>query len=167
MVLLQAEVAADRDLVVGRADVEDLLVAEAGCVRLWRVACGHLYPDPGAIVVVWCYQVVAVLFCRRNDVEAALEDHDPFLRTLGRCGSRCTVMWTLRVPLVGTHSDSTSSWSRWEVRFLLLASSARVEFVTVLVPWQVLGPGGYRMNLEVVVLQCVECVDTLFVVQAQ
>jgi len=89
VVLLQAEVAADRDLVVGRADVEDLLVAEAGCVRLWRVACGHLYPDPGAIVVVWCYQVVAVLFCRRNDVEAALEDHDPFLRTLGRCGSRC------------------------------------------------------------------------------
>jgi hypothetical protein len=76
-------------------------------------------------------------------------------------------MWTLRVPLVGTHSDGTSSWSRWEVRFLLLASSARVEFVTVLVPWQVLGPGGYRMNLEVVVLQCVECVDALFVVQAQ
>ena len=30
VVLLQAEVAADRDLVVGRADVEDLLVAVVG-----------------------------------------------------------------------------------------------------------------------------------------
>jgi hypothetical protein len=73
----------------------------------------------------------------------------------------------LRVPLIGTHTDGSSGWSRWQVRFLLLTSSARVEFVTVLVPWQVLGSGRYRVDLEVVVLKCVECVDALLVVQAK
>jgi hypothetical protein len=76
------------------------------------------------------------------------------------------VMRPLRIPLVGTHADGSSGWSRWQVGFLLLTSSARVEFVTVLVSWQVLGPGWYRMNLEVVVLECVECVDAFLVVQA-
>jgi hypothetical protein len=87
--LLQAEVAVDRDLVVDQAGVEGLLVVEAGYARLWRVAYGRLDLGPGAIVAVCCCPVVAVLFCHRNDVEAALEDHDPCLRTSGRCGSRC------------------------------------------------------------------------------
>jgi hypothetical protein len=79
-----------RDLeVAGQGGVGDLLVAEAGYVRLWRVACGRLcYPGPGAIVVVCCCPLVAVLFCHRNDVEEALAYHAVFRRTLGRCGSR-------------------------------------------------------------------------------
>jgi len=78
-----------------------------------------------------------------------------------------TEMRPLRIPLIGTHTDGTSSWSRWQVRFLFLTSSARVEFVTVLVSWQVLGSGWYRVNLEIFVLQCVECVDAFLVVQTQ
>lgn len=88
MVLLQAEVAVDHDLVVDQADVGDLLVVEASCDHLWRVAYGRLYLGPDAIVVVWCCLAVAVLFCHRNDVEA-LEEYAPFLRTSDQCDSRC------------------------------------------------------------------------------
>jgi hypothetical protein len=90
VVLLRAEGVVVRDLVVvGQGGVGDLLVAEAGCVRLWWVACGRLCClCPGAIVVVCCCPLVAVLSCHRNDVEA-LAYHAVFRRTLDRCcGSR-------------------------------------------------------------------------------
>jgi hypothetical protein len=88
-VLLRAEGVVGRDLVVvGQADVEDLLAAEEGRGHLWQVACGRLcYPGPGAIVVVCCCLVAVVLFCHHNGLDA-LACHAPFLRTLGRCGSR-------------------------------------------------------------------------------
>lgn len=84
--LLQAEVAVDRDLVVGPADVGDLLAAEAGYVRSW-VAC-DLCLGLDAIVVVCCCPVVAALFYHRNVVEAQ-EDHDPVLHTSDHYDSRC------------------------------------------------------------------------------
>jgi len=91
VVLLRAEGAVVRDLVVAdQGGVGDLLVAEEGCGRLWRVACGRLCClCPGAIVVVCCYPEVVVLFGHRNDVEEALAYHAVFRRTLDRCyGSR-------------------------------------------------------------------------------
>jgi hypothetical protein len=119
---------------------------------LWRSAVVRWWRSSSVIVTTWRWPL-------RTTIPASV--HRAVVVAVA------TVMRPLRIPFVGTHSDSASGWSRWHVRLLFLASSARVEFVTVLVPWQVFGSGWYRMDLEVLMLQCVKCVDALFVVQAQ
>ena len=49
------------------------------------------------------------------------------------------VVRPLRVPLIRTHANSATCWSRRQVVLLFLAPTAGVQFVTILIPWEILG----------------------------
>lgn len=128
----------------------------------WRYAASVLVVSPvrlAAIVVGWRSSPVVVAARRWSAIPTAV--------SWSIVVAIATVMRTLRVPLIGTHANGTARWGRWKIGLFLLASTSSVQFVAVLVFRQILRLRWQWIDFEVWVLQCVDCVDALFVVQTQ